>query len=142
MSQTTKAAEREDEDDTAPGDIETAAYQATEGRRGGARCEFLWFVTYDRTRDEILPLADIRRIEPPRDPQNEVAYIHFSGVSVRLCGVNLRRVLHRIAMQRCAALYELRPGQHRPDSSEPVIDRMEFKDTSRPKAKAKDETAH
>jgi hypothetical protein len=135
MSTTTK--QHDENDDIPPGDSQNQDYHATEGRRGGGRGEFLWFVTADRAHDLILPLADIRRMDAPAAGREEVAYIHFSGVSVALSGVNLRRVLHRIAMQRCSALYQLRAGQTRPDAGEPVIEGMRFIDLT--KARPKDE---
>jgi hypothetical protein len=117
--------------DRAPGETQSEEYKATEARRGGGRGEFLWFVTQDRKRDQIFPVADIRRMEPPDDPAREIAYIHLSGVSVVLAGTNLRRVLHRIMLNRCSALYEFRPGQQRPAKGEPVIERMEFLDMTK-----------
>lgn len=123
--------ENKDEDDTPPGEEPVGIYTATGGRRGGGRGEFLWFVTADGKRDQVFPIADIRRMEPPDNPEKEVAYIHFSGVTVALFGTNLRRVLHRITMHRCAALYEAKSGQKKPLAGEPIIQRMEFLDLTK-----------
>ncbi len=119
-----------EEDDTPPGDEEAEAYQATGPKRGGGAVQFLWFVTADRTRDQIFPFADIRRMEPPDKPV-EKAYIHFSGVTAVIEGANLRRVLHRIAMHRCVSLHEIRSGQAPPPAGEPVIRRIEFIDLTK-----------
>jgi hypothetical protein len=127
MSQTSP--QHDDDDDIAPGDIDTEAYQATGGRRGGGRGEFLWCVT-TRNEDLIFPLADLRRMEPP-SPADSTAYLHFSGVTVALSGVNLRRILHRITLQRCAALYEYKAGQKRPAGGEPVIEHIRFLDMTK-----------
>ncbi|MBS0445095.1 MAG: hypothetical protein JSR59_03995 [Proteobacteria bacterium] len=124
-----------DELEHAPGEKDTHAYVATEGRRGGGRGEFLWFVTADGKRDQILPIADIRRMEPPDNTEREVAVIHFSGISVALTGANLRRVLHRIVLHRCSVLYEARAGQRKPPAGEPVIERIEFADLTKATAK-------
>ena len=62
------------------------------------------------------------------EPGQETAFIHFSGVSVRLTGTGLRRVLHRISMHRCGSLHELWPGQTRPAKGEPLIERIDFID--------------
>lgn len=120
-----------DDDDTPPGSGKAEEYHATERGRIGGRAEFLWFVTGDRKRDQIFPLADIRRMEPPENPGTEVAYIHLSGITVVLHGVHLRRVLHRITTHCCAALYEFRPRQKRPGGGEPVIERMDFLDMTK-----------
>ena len=128
-------AKQNEEDDIPPGDDEAEAYYAIGPKRGGGSVQFLWFVTADRTRDQIFPLSDIRRMEPPDKPA-EVAYIHFSGVTAVIEGANLRRVLHRIAMHRCVSLHELRPGQAPPPAGEPVIRRIEFLDLTRAVPKA------
>jgi hypothetical protein len=127
------------DDDTPPGDETPEDYEATGPRRGGGMLQFLWFVTADRAGDRVLPMADIRRMEPP-GPRGREAWIHFSGFSVRLVGTGLRRVLHRIAMHRCASLYELVPGQ-RVAPGEPVIERMEFLEPVSP-AKRSPQTEH
>ena len=127
-----------DEDDTPPGDEEGEPYRATGPKRGGGAVQFLWFATADQKKrpDQIFQVADIRRMEGPADLAAEVAFIHFSGVSVALSGVNLRRVLHRIAMHRCVSLHELRPGQVPPPKDEPVIRKIEFFDMTKATPKA------
>ncbi len=137
MSQTTQT----DEDDTAPGEIESDEYKATGARRGGGRGEFLWFVTSDGTRDQIFPVADIRRMEPPDDLGSEKAYIHFSGVMVVLTGKTLRRVLHRIALNRCSAVYEFRPGQRRAAGDLVIVESMRFLDTTKAPRKEQNESS-
>jgi hypothetical protein len=124
-----------DDDDTPPGDEPAEIYQATGPKRGGGGVQFLWFVTADKSRDQIFPIADIRRMEPPDKPA-EVAYIHFSGITVVLSGTNLRRVLHRIAMHRCVSVHEWRPDQKRPAKGEPVIERIDFVDLTKGVPKA------
>jgi hypothetical protein len=122
----------EDDDDTdEPPLHDPQRYRATQGRRDG-RGDFLWFVSSDGMRDEMLPLADIHRIEPPRGKVNgrDVVYMHFSGIMARLTGVDLARVVQRLSMRRCSALFELCPGQQRPPKGEPVIELIEFFDTS------------
>ena len=125
-----------EEDDTPPGDDGDLAYAATGTKRVAAPRQFLWFVTNDRKRDQIFPFADIRRMEPPDNPDKEVAFIHFSGVSVALFGRHLRKVIHRITINRTIALYEFRRGQTRPADDEPIIDRMEFMDMTKATPKA------
>ena len=121
-----------DEDDTPPSDEEAEEYHATGPKRGRGGVQFLWFVTADKTRDQIVPLADCRRMEPPSGGRGQgTAYIHFSGITAVLSGTGLRRVLHRIAMHRYGSLHELRPGQKRPAKGEPVIDRIEFLDLTK-----------
>ena len=122
---------REDhDDDIPPGQIEHEQYRATTGRQGGAPL-YLWFVTADHTREHILPIADIRLMEPPSDPRKEIAYIHFSGICVLMTGRHLRRVLHRITLQRCSAIYQYRHGQKPAPEGEPVIEAFQFLDLTK-----------
>jgi hypothetical protein len=131
--------EPDDEDlDVAPGETQTEAYRATTGRQGGAPL-YLWCVTEDPARAAIYPIADIRKMEPPAQTKNSVAFIHFSNESVGMYGDNLHRVLNRITLRSCSALYEIRPGQHPVTATEPVIRRMEFYDMTKAKPKASGE---
>lgn len=126
-----------DDDDSTPLDDIHEMYSAVGTKRVSAPRQFLWFVTSDGTRDQIFPFADIRRMEPPDKPGREVAYIHFSGVSVALMGRNLNKALHRITINRVVALYEYREGQKRPAEGEAIIERMEFMDMSKATRKEK-----
>jgi len=119
------------DDETPPTEDIGDTYSAVGTKRVSAPRPFLWFVTADGLRDQIFPYADIRRMEPPDKPGREIAYIHFSGVTVALAGSNLAKALHRISINRVAALYEYRHGQQRPAPGETVIDRMEFLDMTR-----------
>lgn len=121
-----------DDEDIAPGEVETEQYRATTGRQGGPP-EFLWFVTANSTErgEHILPIADIRLMEPPRDVRKEIAYIHFSTICVVMTGKHLRRVLHRISLRRCSAIYQYRHGQHRPPEGEPVVEDFKFIDLTK-----------
>ena len=121
--------------DTPPGDEENELYSATGIRLGGA--PFLWFVTKDKEEDRILPMADIRKMEPP-GPRGSEAFIHFSGFCVKLTGTGLRLVMHKIFMRHCSSLHERAPGK-RVTPGEPVIERMEFFDTGQPRADKPDD---
>jgi hypothetical protein len=99
-------------------------------------------VTKNKDDDRILPVADIRRMEPPRSDEKGEAFIHFSGFSVKLIGTGLRRVLHRIYMRRCSSLHEYTPGKTTVPG-EPFIEWMEFRDVAPPKPKEPDpSTSH
>ena len=129
-----------DDDDVAPGEVETDQYRATTGRQGGPP-EYLWFVTANHEREHILPIADIRLMEPPGDTRKEIAYIHFSTICVVMTGKHLRRVLHRISLRRCSAIYQYRQGQHRPPEGEPIVEGFKFLDLTKP-APGKDDAKH
>jgi hypothetical protein len=114
----------DEEDDTPPGDEDSELYQPTAFRRT-AKLPFLWFVTRNRKNDYVLPLADIRRMEPPDGRDGREAFIHFSGLTVRMEGTGLRRVINRIVQLGCTSVHEYRPGQQK-KAGEPVIEKMEF----------------
>ncbi len=110
-------------EDTPPGDEDSEVYQPTAFQRT-AKLPFLWFVTRNRDGDRVMPLADIRKMEPP-DKDGCEAFIHFSGFIVKLQGAGLRRVINRIVQLGCTSIHEYRPGQ-KTLPGEPIIEKMEF----------------
>jgi hypothetical protein len=79
-------------------------------------------------------------MEPPDDPENEVAFIHFGGATVAMSGKNLRQALFRIMMGRCDTVYEHRPGQTKPAASEPIIYSMKYADMTNATRKERPES--
>jgi hypothetical protein len=130
--------EDEEDDTTPPAYDDDEEYKATKMLRVGRMALELWFVKADGKGEQIFPLADMRRMEPPSDPQKEVAYMYFSGVRVELHGSHLRQVLKDICTHRCTELHEIRPGQKRPPAGQPVIERIYFGDLTRAKPVAAD----
>src|ERR1700684_4017726 len=126
----------DDEDEKPPVYDDAEEYHATKKLRVGRQSFEIWFVTKDGRGEGIFPISDKRRMEPPDDPQREVAYIFFSGIRVELHGECLRQVLKDIATHRCSEVHEIRPGQKRPPKGEPVIDRIFIGDMTRPLQKA------
>jgi hypothetical protein len=122
-----------DDDDTTPPTYDDAEdYKATKMLRSGRMSLELWFVTATGRGEQIFPIADKRRMEPPGDPAREVAYIYFSGVRVDLHGVHLRKVLKDICTHRCTEIHEIRPGQKRPPAGQPVVERIVIGDMTKP----------
>ncbi len=68
--------------------------------------------------------------------QHDVEATFCARITVVLSATNLRRVLHRIAMHRCVSVHEWRPDQKRPAKGEPVIQRIDFIDLTKPVPKA------
>jgi hypothetical protein len=118
-----------DEDDIGlpPGDEKPGPYRATSFMRGGGKggTGYLWFSCKEPSRDRILPLANLREMEPG-DLSGPKAFLHFSGMVVELEGTLLRRVVHRIFLGRCTTVHEIRDGQQAGKSDEPVIRSITF----------------
>jgi hypothetical protein len=124
-----------EDDDLPPSYDDAEEYKATKMLRTGRMSPELWFVTADGKGECIFPIADKRLMEPPDDPSNEIAYIHFSGIRVALYGYNLRQVLKDICTHRCTEIRQIRPGQKRPTDGAAIIDRIVFGDLSKPRRK-------
>ncbi len=125
-----------DEDDKAPVYDDREEYRATKMLTTARLAYELWFVKADGKGEVIFPISDKRRMEPPDDPEKEVAYIYFSGVRVELHGESLRQTLKDIATHRCSEVREIRPGQPRPPKGQPVIDRIFIGDLTKPVRKS------